>query len=532
MTPREGLYERVLAAGGGALPAPRPARASAAVALWRRRAGELEVFWLRRGRTLPFMGGWHAFPGGAIDRGDALLPALGGPAHPDPEARTPASPDPGAPLADADLAPGIAAGALRELFEETGLLIARGASALADGRWRSRWRERLRAGGGGLDAGLAEAGAALDTGRLVFAGRWLTPPFTPLRFDNRFFLLAWRPEDGEPSVAPPESEEGEWLAPERALARIGEGTAMAAPPIVHLLRVLAEAGPEAGLGRLLDTREANLGPLRRIELRPAILVFPLAAATLPPASHTNAFLVGGGEALLIDPGSPFAAENDKLLAALDAARATLGRRPIAILLSHHHPDHVAGAAYVAARTDLPIWAHAATAERVAALGLAVARRLEGGETIRLAGEPATTLLVHHTPGHARGHLALEVVERGDLLSGDLVAGVGTIVIDPPEGDMDDYLDSLERMRARRPRTLFPSHGAAILDADAKLVEYLRHRLAREEQVLASWRAGARAPAAMVAEVYPDLAPAARPLAERQIVAHLERLARRGRLAET
>lgn len=526
MTRREGLYERVLAAGGGA-PPPRPPRPSAAVAPWRRRAGALEVYWLRRGRTLPFMGGWQAFPGGAIDRADARLPLAGAPSHPDPGGVTPPTPEPPSAPLEPDLAPGVAAGALRELFEEAGLLVATHGGDLE----REKLRRHLLAGAGGLGDALADAGARLDAGRLVFAGRWLTPPFTPVRFDNRFFLLEWRAGDGEPGVVPPESEAAEWIEPGRALERIERGDGMAAPPIVHLLRVLADAGPEAGLGRLLDPREANLGPLRRIELRPGILVFPLAAATLPPASHTNAFLVGGGEALLVDPGSPFPAENDKLLAALDAAAAQLGRRPLAILLSHHHPDHVAGAGYVAARTGLPIWAHAETAERVAPLGLAVARRLAGGETLPLAGEPATTLAVHHTPGHARGHLALEVLERGDLLCGDLIAAVGTIVIDPPEGDMDEYLGSLERMLARAPRTLFPAHGAAILDVEAKLTEYLRHRLAREEQVLASWRAGVREPAAMLAAIYPDLAPAARPLAERQLVAHLERLERRGRLAE-
>lgn len=519
-----GLYERVLAAGGGALPPAKPPRPSAAVAVWRGAGAGLEVYWIRRGRTLPYMGGWHAFPGGAIDRADAALPLAGAPRHPRPDAATP--PAPGSPPpADPDLAPGVAAGALRELFEETGLLAVAGGEVGA----RDTLRERLLTGGGGLDAALAAAAARLDAGRLAFAGRWLSPPFTPVRFDNRFFLLEWRAADGEPAIAPPESESGEWIAPARALEEIERGAAIAAPPIVHLLRVLAEDGPEAGLPRLLDTAEADLGPLRRIELRTGILLFPLAAATLPPASHTNAFLVGTGDALLVDPGSPFADENDKLLAALDAARERLGRRAVAILLSHHHPDHVGGAAEVARQTGLPVWAHAATAERLAGRGIEVSRALEDGETIALGGEPATTLRVHHTPGHARGHLALEVVGRGDLLCGDLVAGFGTIVVDPPEGNMDDYLDSLERMRRLAPRTLFPAHGAAILDAEGKLVEYLRHRLAREEQILGHWRAGVREPAAMLADVYPDVIPAARPLAERQIVAHLERLERQGRL---
>ena len=111
-----------------------------------------------------------------------------------------------------------------------------------------------------------------------------------------------------------------------------------------------------------------------------------------------------------------------------------------------------------------------------------------------------------------------------------MAGFGTIVIDPPEGDMDDYLASLARLRGRGFRTLFPAHGAPILDVDAKLDEYLEHRLARERQVHACWEAGLREPRAMLPEVYPELTPGIHPLAERQIVAHLERLRRRGEIA--
>jgi len=519
----EGLYEKVLAAAGGTAPTRRPPRPSAAIVLWRGEGAGLEVYWIRRGRALPFMGGWYAFPGGAIDRADATLPVSGEPAHPDPFARTSGLPDLDEQPETLDLAPGVAAGALRELFEEVGLLLGAVPTATADATFRAECLRR----GESFGEGLRSRGLALDATRLVFAGRWLTPPFTPVRFDNRFFLAAWRPEDGTPEVAPPECEEGEWVAPARALARIAAGQAVAAPPIVHILRVLAEEGPERGLPRLLDTSEANLGPLRRIELRPGILMFPLAAATLPPSTHTNCFLLGHREALLVDPGSPFAVENDRLVAALSAAAESLGRRPVAILLTHHHPDHVAGAGDLSRRLGLPIWAHAATRERLAGRGPRVDRDLADAERLELAGEPPMRLRVHHTPGHARGHLAVEVEAAGDLIGGDLVAGFGTIVVAPPEGNMDDYLGSLERMRGRGFRTLFPAHGAAILDVDAKLTEYLEHRLAREAQVLEQWRAGVREPRGMVAAVYPDVPPAIHPLAERQILAHLERLRRLG-----
>jgi glyoxylase-like metal-dependent hydrolase (beta-lactamase superfamily II) len=138
--------------------------------------------------------------------------------------------------------------------------------------------------------------------------------------------------------------------------------------------------------------------------------------------------------------------------------------------------------------------------------------------------------VVHTPGHARGHLCFLDEASGSLLAGDMVAGLGMIVVDPPEGDMDDYLASLEKMIALAPRTLFPGHGPAVLDPPAKLREYITHRLWREERILAAARAGQTA-AEMLPAVYDDVPTAAYPLAERQILAHLERLRRSGRLPE-
>ena len=147
----------------------------------------------------------------------------------------------------------------------------------------------------------------------------------------------------------------------------------------------------------------------------------------------------------------------------------------------------------------------------------------------LDGSPPFALKVHHTPGHTSGHLCFEVESTGDLIAGDMVAGFGTIVIDPPEGDMDHYLASLDRLRELAPRTLFVGHGAPFLDSVIKLTEYRDHRLAREAQILACWEDGERDAVAMIPRVYPEIAPAVVPLAERQILAHLVRLERLGRL---
>lgn len=532
----ESLYELVLrnlsasAPAAAATPSLPPARPSAAVVPWRRREdGGIEVYWIKRSEELPFMGGWHAFPGGGLSRSDAAIPVEGSPAGAGEGPAAAGFPeslhggaDPGP-----DLLPGLTACALRELFEEAGLLLATTPAGAAD---VERARKAVLSQERSFPGALADLSATLDASRLVWAGRWLTPNFAPVRFDNRFFLLEWpRKEAVQPSILPGECESGEWIEPGEALARLRRAEALTAPPIFHILEVLHQDGPEAGLGRLRDPSETNLGPMRRIEMRPGVLMFPVATHTLPPAMTTNTYALGTGEAVLVDPGSPLDGENDLLERALAAMRDRLGRRITAIWLTHHHPDHIGGVARLRSFLGVPVLAHPLTAERLAGRGLAVDGELRDGQRIVLAGDPPLSVLVVHTPGHARGHLCfLEETWRSALV-GDLVAGLGTIVIDPPEGDMDDYLGSLEKLAALRPRTLFPGHGPAIKNAVAKLREYVDHRLWREQRVLDAWGQGARAPGEMLPTVYDDVPREAYPLAERQILAHLERLRRAGRI---
>jgi ribonuclease/clavin/mitogillin len=194
---------------------------------------------------------------------------------------------------------------------------------------------------------------------------------------------------------------------------------------------------------------------------------------------------------------------------------------------------VAGVPELRRRLGVPVLAHAATAERLAAYGT-LDGELRDGERLTLAGQgrpdaPDMEVEVVHTPGHARGHLCFLELGQRSLLAGDMVAGLGTIVVDPPEGDMDDYLASLQKLIALAPRTIFPGHGPAVKNAVPKLAEYVKHRLWRETRVLAAWDAGRRDPEDMLATVYDDVPREAHPLAMRQILAHLTRLRRAGRL---
>ncbi len=542
MSEKLGLYEQVLAGLGenATLPERKAPRSSASVVLWRRDdGGEIEVFWVRRSESLAFMGGWYAFPGGTMTPGDLETPVDGWPQGVDEapaDAGMPESVTDGVGELGPIVVPGLLSCALRELFEESGLLAVRELESL-EGEARSGLRESLAASRRSLLEGetdvtriLESQDWTLDASALFYAGRWLSPPLGPLRFDNRFFLLEWpAAKSPQPSILPGELDQGEWVRPRAALSRWERGELMAAPPILHILRVLAEDGVDEGKRRLWEPTEANLGPCRRIEFRPGVLLFPLLTPTLPPASFTNAYIVGFEKAVLIDPGSPYPKEIGRLKDAILALEDLDGRRLSAIWITHHHQDHVGGVEELRRELDIPVLAHRLTGERLEAAGIQIDGELEDGQRVVLGGEPPFSIRIVHTPGHARGHLCFLDETFGSLVAGDMVAGFGTIVIDPPEGNMSDYFSSLEMLLELAPRTIFPAHGPTIKNATAKLEEYLRHRRWREEKILQAWMEGMKEPREMLDRVYADVAVAARPLAERQILAHLERLRKTGRL---
>ena len=250
------------------------------------------------------------------------------------------------------------------------------------------------------------------------------------------------------------------------------------------------------------------------QVAPGIRVLALRTPTLPPAAHTNVYLVGPeiGPVAVVDPGSPYPDQQ----AILDAFLAEV---PIdLVLLTHHHGDHIGGAAALAARWGVPIAAHAATARRLDGI-VEVTNVLADGDRVH-----GVTCV--HTPGHAEGHLCFEHDEH--TIAGDMVAGLGTILIDPDEGDMALYLASLEALLARPAATLLPAHGPPITDGPAKLREYLAHRRMREDRVLAALTDRPTPLDAMLPTAYGDTPRVLWPLAERSLRAHLDKLVREGR----
>ncbi len=303
-----------------------------------------------------------------------------------------------------------------------------------------------------------------------------------------------------------------------------------APPTLHIIRTLAENIKRVSElpAALTAIPEANRGMVWRIEFKPGLLLFPVKTPTLPPATHTNCYIVGGNELIVIDPASPYEEEQRLLDDFLDGLIAE-GRRVREIIITHHHPDHTGGVNHLSNRLGAPVATHRLTAERVQH-SIKVDRFIEDNELIELEGDPGWRVRALHTPGHTRGHLCFYEENTGAILTGDLVAGIGTVVIDPPEGNMSQYFDSLYKLLALPKLTsLFPSHGPAIGSARAKLEEYVEHRKWREEKIFAAVEAGASLPHEIVEAAYTDVSPAMYGLAERSAIAHLEKLEEEGRV---
>ncbi|HEX9917763.1 MAG TPA: MBL fold metallo-hydrolase, partial [Pyrinomonadaceae bacterium] len=296
-------------------------RDAAAVILVREIEGERvpQIYWARRSERLAFLGGFHAFPGGQRDAEDALTPVEN--------------------AADAEEAAMITCAA-RELFEELGVLVARGADALTGGQ-RASVLDDLTSQRMTFPQLLAHYGLHLDARDFTFAGRWVTPPFSPRRFDTWFFLVRC-PRRQEPRVLTGEFEDGEWTRATDAVERWKRSDALVAPPVLHALRVLSDGLSDNASERFLSVPQARREPVRRIEFMPGFICFPLRTPTKPPATHTNAYIVGHGELVLLDPGSPYEDEQAALAVCVDELAAE-GRTVREIILTHHHPDHVAGA---------------------------------------------------------------------------------------------------------------------------------------------------------------------------------------------
>ncbi len=515
----------------------------------------------RRSSKASFVPGAYVFPGGGIDAADACCHALA-------QRR--------ATQSTQALTEAIAG--IRESFEELGILLARH----ADGSWATQSEMDAMDRQGDLGAQCAARELTLAASDMFVLARWITDRDLPKRFDVPF-LVARVPPEQMPVADETEQFEPVWVRPGDALARHQAGSFfMIYPTIITLERLQSLATVDAVLQAcavseeplwtscprtgLLAGREHRLmehesaygelalvcpdgqivHPLDWQSEQPVALLKNVLRLTAPnpgamTGPGTNSYLVGDPDTgyIAIDPGPADAEHLGKLW------RAAGGDIRL-IVCTHSHPDHSPGARPLQAMCDAvpPILGLASRDTARANSAFVPDRVLRDGEVLVLdpntfaAGAPllqgATnhTLQVIHTPGHAANHLCLMLLEDGLLFSGDHVLNGSTTVVDPPDGDMNDYLNSLDLLKAacaeHQLKYILPAHGYVIGGPDdeaiAAIARLKAHRLQREARVMAAMQAQPDGTLDdWLALVYADVPQRMWPVAKRSLMAHVARI---------
>lgn len=234
---------------------------------------------------------------------------------------------------------------------------------------------------------------------------------------------------------------------------------------------------------------------------------------------TNQYIVGKETGLVIDVALSADSNMDGII---EQAEAMGVKKIDKILLTHIHSDHCGGALALRKRCGAKLGIHRS---RKGYLG-GEDFQYDDNDRIAFSGGE---LHVLHTPGHESGHCCF--YEGGDkvLFSGDNILGYGTAVIHPPDGNMTDYMKTLERLLGFDISLILPGHGPLIGKAEAKIREYIQHRLEREQQVLTAMRAGRQTIGDITQMIYVDVSAALQRVAEFSVQAHLEKLMREGRV---
>ena len=540
-------------------------RAAATIALLRDGERGPEVLMMRRTHLAEFASGVYVFPGGAVDAADS-----------DPALATLAR---GMDDAQASRALGMIEGglaywvaAIRECCEEAGLLLAYDGGgdiiAIEGDSDRAKFDEQRRALSRGelrLVDFLSEANLILATDKLAYLSRWITQPGRPRRFDTRFFV-ARAPSRQQSAHDGTELLHHVWLMPTEVLARYSRGELMLLYPTIKTLQTLAQfrtvnealeyartdrtmpamtprtatsrSGPTtlfwgdyayAEVGKLdpdgTGTARCEIVPGQPVRLSPRIRRITAPNAGMMTGPGTNTYLLGDATAgiAVIDPGP---AIESHVNAIVDAAGGPIRW----IFCTHTHIDHSPAALPLKARTNamtfgmLPL--HAERQDTT----FQPDTPLTHGRRIAVAG---CTLRVLHTPGHASNQLCYLLEEEKLLFTGDHIMQGSTVVINPPDGDMRQYLASLNALLSQDVAYVAPGHGF-IMDKLPEVVDRLViHRLERENKVLRALRAlGSATVEELVPKAYDDTPLDRHSIAARSLLAHLIKLESEGRARHT
>jgi glyoxylase-like metal-dependent hydrolase (beta-lactamase superfamily II)/8-oxo-dGTP pyrophosphatase MutT (NUDIX family) len=362
-----------------------------------------------------------------------------------------------------------------------------------------------------------------NIGRIDVLGLAVTPDFNPFRFATTFYRLDLK-NKVDFIVDHNEASLATWMSAADLMKRYHGGGVLAVPPVIKVIETLGSNPQVTSIPDLNFSYDSERHVPYIESLRSVRQLMPL-SHTLPPASRTNAFLIGDeGPKILLDPSPKDQAEYVKLKNTIELFGIDK------VMLTHHHPDHHERSVQLAQDYGIPMMMSQDTFERLSRMipgyfeGVKIEFLKQGDKVTKWLGRE---VIVHEVPGHDEGQLALAPEDLSWFIAGDLFQGVGTVVIGDDEGDMKKYFQTLEKIISLNPRVVFPSHGIG-LGGVAILEATLAHRKQREEQILKLTQEG-HGPQQILEELYKEVDQRLWPYAMKNILKHLDKLHSEGRL---
>ncbi|HOK08223.1 MAG TPA: MBL fold metallo-hydrolase [Candidatus Hydrogenedens sp.] len=466
--------------------------------LWRNIKNNPEVLLIKRGETMEFLPGHHAFPGGRVEKEDWNYYIDG--------------------KAEQKIKSAFI-GAIRETFEETGYFPSIIDNKQKKDELKKLWYD-LHNRKVGFNKIIDFLHLKLNLDDVPFSGPWITPPGLPKRFETYFFFIEWKEEYFKlGNISIDEVESILWNTPKNILQQWHEKKVSLSTPVAYILEQIEYFGiPEV-------FHNLNIIPWKRdgysyFHPRAGVHIFPLPCPLDTFFNQVNCVVIGKDEMLIIDPGSGEEQSTKEMIFWLEHF-IKMGSKLVGICITHSHIDHIGSAELIAKHFELPIYA---SPECKGKIPFPIDGILNNGDKIILGKNDIPWIIeVISTPGHTEGHLSFYENTTKTLIAGDIISSEGPVLIDPDDGgSMGKYMDSIGKISTLDIDLIIPGHGVVLffMPGNKMIKKLIEHRKLREEKIINLIKSGVSSINELLLEAYNDVPKERLHLAKQQLKAHL------------